>query len=79
MAGRMFGPRYHPLSFAHWSVAVSGDDPATCTGVIREPHEPLSSMLTGYPPALENLLDRALAKIPSIDTRPPKKWRRISR
>jgi serine/threonine-protein kinase len=41
-----------------------GDDPATLHRVIREPHEPLSSMLTGYPPALENLLDRALAKDP---------------
>ena len=41
-----------------------GDDPATLHRVIREPHDPLSSMLTGYPPALDHLLDRALAKDP---------------
>jgi len=41
-----------------------GDDPATLHRVIREPHEPLSSLLTGYPPALDHLLDRALAKDP---------------
>jgi serine/threonine-protein kinase len=41
-----------------------GDDPATLHRVIREPHEPLSSMLSGYPPALDHLLDHALAKNP---------------
>ena len=40
------------------------DDPATLHRVIREPHEPLSSMLTDCPPALDHLLDRALAKDP---------------
>jgi eukaryotic-like serine/threonine-protein kinase len=41
-----------------------GDDPATLHRVIREPHEPLSSMHTDCPPALEHLIDRALAKDP---------------
>ena len=41
-----------------------GDDPATLHRVIREPHEPLSSMHTDCPPALDHLLDRALAKNP---------------
>jgi serine/threonine-protein kinase len=40
------------------------DDPATLYKVIHEPHDPLSSMLTGYPPALDQLLDHALAKDP---------------
>ena len=40
------------------------DDPATLYKVIHEPHDPLSSMLTGYPPALDHLLDHALAKDP---------------
>ncbi len=42
-----------------------GDDPATLHRVIREPHEPLSSMHTDCPPALDHLLDRALAKNPT--------------
>ncbi|MGA9671463.1 MAG: protein kinase [Terracidiphilus sp.] len=41
-----------------------GDDPATLHRVIREPHEPLSTMLSGYPPALDHVIDRALAKDP---------------
>lgn len=41
-----------------------GDDPATLHRVIREPHDPLSTMLTGYPPALDHLLDHGLAKNP---------------
>jgi serine/threonine protein kinase len=41
-----------------------GEDPATLHRVIREAHEPLSNMQFGYPPALEHLLDRALAKDP---------------
>jgi len=41
-----------------------GDDPATLHRVIREPHDPLSTMLSGYPPALDHLIDRALAKDP---------------
>jgi serine/threonine-protein kinase len=41
-----------------------GDDPATLHRVIREPHEPLSNMISGYPPALDHLMDHALAKNP---------------
>ena len=41
-----------------------GDDPATLHRVVREPHDPLSTILTGYPPALDNLVDHALAKNP---------------
>jgi eukaryotic-like serine/threonine-protein kinase len=41
-----------------------GDDPATLHRVIREPHEPLSTQLSGYPPALDHVIDRALAKDP---------------
>jgi serine/threonine-protein kinase len=41
-----------------------GDDPATLHRVIREPHDPLSAVLTNYPPALDHLVDRGLAKSP---------------
>jgi len=41
-----------------------GDDPATLHRVIREPHEPLSIVHTNCPPALDHVLDRALAKDP---------------
>jgi eukaryotic-like serine/threonine-protein kinase len=41
-----------------------GDDPATLHRVIREAHEPLSNFLSSYPPALDHLIDRALAKDP---------------
>jgi serine/threonine-protein kinase len=41
-----------------------GDDPATLHRVIREPHEPLSALLTDYPPTLDHLIDRGLAKNP---------------
>lgn len=41
-----------------------GDDPATLHRVIREPHDPLSTILSGYPPALDHVIDRALAKDP---------------
>ncbi len=41
-----------------------GDDPATLHRVIREPHDPLSNTLTDYPPALDHLIDRGLAKNP---------------
>jgi serine/threonine-protein kinase len=41
-----------------------GDDPATLHRVIREPHDPLSAVLTDYPPALDHLIDRGLAKNP---------------
>jgi len=42
-----------------------GDDPATLHRVVREPQEPLSNFLTDYPPALDHLLDHALAKSPN--------------
>jgi eukaryotic-like serine/threonine-protein kinase len=42
-----------------------GDDPATLHRVVREPQEPLSNFLTGYPPALDHLIDHALAKSPN--------------
>jgi eukaryotic-like serine/threonine-protein kinase len=41
-----------------------GDDPATLHRVIREAHEPLSTILSGYPPTLDHVIDRALAKDP---------------
>jgi serine/threonine-protein kinase len=41
-----------------------GDDPATLHRVIREPHEPVSSIRSDYPPALDHLIDHALAKDP---------------
>ena len=41
-----------------------GDDPATLHRVIREPHDPLSASLSGYPAALDHLIDRGLAKDP---------------
>ncbi len=41
-----------------------GDDPATLHRVIREPHDPLSATLSNYPPALDHLIDRGLAKSP---------------
>jgi serine/threonine-protein kinase len=41
-----------------------GDDPATLHRVIREPHDALSTMISGYPPALDHVIDRALAKDP---------------
>jgi len=42
-----------------------GDDPATLHRVVREPQEPLSNFLTDYPPALDHLLNTALAKSPN--------------
>ena len=42
-----------------------GDDPATLHRVIREAHEPLSSMNFGYPVGLDHIVDRALAKDPT--------------
>jgi len=41
-----------------------GDDPATLHRVIREPHEPVSKIRSDYPPALDHLIDHALAKDP---------------
>ncbi len=41
-----------------------GDDPATLHRVIREPHEPLSVLLSSYPHGLDHVIDRGLAKDP---------------
>ncbi len=41
-----------------------GDDPATLHRVIREAHEPVSKLHADYPPAIDHLVDRALAKDP---------------
>jgi tetratricopeptide (TPR) repeat protein len=40
-------------------------DSAALHRVIREPQEPLSNFLADYPPALDNVIDTALAKSPS--------------
>lgn len=42
-----------------------GDDPATLHRVVREPQEPLSNFLSDYPPALDHLINTALAKSPT--------------
>ncbi|MGA2046464.1 MAG: protein kinase [Terracidiphilus sp.] len=42
-----------------------GDDPATLHRVVREPQEPLSNFISDYPPALDHLIDTALAKSPA--------------
>jgi eukaryotic-like serine/threonine-protein kinase len=42
-----------------------GEDPDTLHRVVREPHEPLSNFLADYPPALDHLIDTALAKNPA--------------
>ena len=41
-----------------------GDDPATMHRVVREPHDPVSSIVPGSPAALDQLLNHALAKNP---------------
>ena len=41
-----------------------GDDPATLHRVIREPHDPVTKIRSDYPPALDQLIDHALAKDP---------------
>ena len=41
-----------------------GDDPATLHRVVREPHDPVSSIVHGIPPAIDHLVDHALAKDP---------------
>ena len=41
-----------------------GDDPATLHRVVREAHEPVSSIVPGTPPAIDHLIDHALAKDP---------------
>jgi len=42
-----------------------GDDPATLHRVVKEQQEPLSKFLTDYPPALDHLVNTALAKNPA--------------
>jgi len=42
-----------------------GDDISILQKVLHEPYDPLQSLLTGYPPALDNVLERALAKKPA--------------
>jgi serine/threonine-protein kinase len=42
-----------------------GDDPATLHRVVREPQEPLSNFISDYPPALDHLINTALAKSPA--------------
>jgi serine/threonine-protein kinase len=41
-----------------------GDDPATLHRVVREPHDPVSSLVPGTPAAIDHLIDHALAKDP---------------
>jgi serine/threonine-protein kinase len=41
-----------------------GDDAATLHRVVREPHDPVSSLVPGTPPAIDHLIDHALAKDP---------------
>ena len=41
-----------------------GEDVSALHKVVNEPFEPLSKFLTGYPPALDAVMDRALAKNP---------------
>jgi serine/threonine-protein kinase len=41
-----------------------GDDPATLHRVVREPHDPVSSIVPGCPVAIDHLIDHALAKDP---------------
>jgi serine/threonine-protein kinase len=43
----------------------AGEDAATLQKVVNEPFEPLSSVLTNYPQAIDHVLERALAKLPS--------------
>lgn len=42
-----------------------GDNPDTLHRVVREPQEPLSNFLSDYPPALDHLINTALAKNPA--------------
>ena len=41
-----------------------GDDDATLQRVIREPQEPLSNFISGYPAGLDHVVGRSLAKSP---------------
>ncbi|MGB6743537.1 MAG: protein kinase, partial [Terracidiphilus sp.] len=42
----------------------TGEDMAVLQKLVNEPHPPLSTYLTNYPPALDAIIDRALAKDP---------------
>jgi serine/threonine-protein kinase len=42
-----------------------GDDISILQKVLHEPYDPLKSSVTGYPPALDHVLEHALAKKPS--------------
>lgn len=42
-----------------------GDDISILQKVLHEPYDPLQSTLTGYPPALDHVLEHALAKKPA--------------
>ena len=42
----------------------TGEDMAVLQKLVNEPHPPLSTYLTNYPPALDGIIDRSLAKDP---------------
>ena len=42
----------------------TGEDMTVLQKLVNEPHPPLSTYLTNYPPALDSIIDRALAKDP---------------
>ena len=42
----------------------TGEDMTVLQKLVNEPHPPLSTWLTAYPPALDGIIDRALAKDP---------------
>ena len=42
----------------------AGEDMAVLQKLVNEPHPPLSTWLASYPPALDGIIDRALAKDP---------------
>jgi serine/threonine protein kinase len=42
-----------------------GDDISILQKVLHEPYDPLQSLLTGYPPAIDHVLEHALAKKPA--------------
>jgi tetratricopeptide (TPR) repeat protein len=43
----------------------SGEDMTVLQKLVNEPHPPLKTFLTNYPPALDGIIDRSLAKDPS--------------
>ncbi|HZD47111.1 MAG TPA: protein kinase [Silvibacterium sp.] len=46
------------------SLPFSGEDVTVLQKLVNEPHPPLKTHITGYPPYLDTILDRALAKDP---------------